>query len=217
MGVTGARTVDAEQRKQLWEEVGIEDEHTDEEPHPAAEYLEKQDPDDEDGLKLPPAEHVLETGEYICNADRIDKKPHITNENIWWRNSKGDFVVETIEQKGHKYRDMAVYRDHGIMPEPDRVWNQSMEQLFERAVSQIENDPEMSNDLALFIGLNNIPDHHHVVVSDIEAGTGEPLEDLRKLDNFALYDLSADYSIDEPEYFEIGDVRGERGLKPYIT
>ncbi|MBC5792936.1 MAG: hypothetical protein H8Z69_02735 [Nanohaloarchaea archaeon] len=220
MGAVGARKVDGKYRKQLWGQIGVEDEHTEEDPHPVAKYLEQAEAVDR-GYALPEAEEVLQPNQrddYCCNADRIDKKPHSARERIWWRNNEGDYVVETVNMKGHEYRDMAVYRQHGVIPTENSEWDEAVEHLFSRAALQVRNDPEVSNDLALFVGLNDIPNHHHIVVSDIDGGQGETLSDLEQIDNFALYDLSGDeYSIEKPDYFEIGDKRGEIGLEPYIT
>ncbi len=218
MGISGARIVDGKQKKQLWKEVGIRDEHTEEDPHPVAEYLQEPKRNTKEQIILPSSEEIPGRNNSICSLDRIDKPPHYTKENIWWKNNTGDYEVETEDSKGHNHRTMSVYREHGVIPrENDRPWKQTLEEMFNRTARRIKIDDKVSDDLAIFVGLNQVPEHHHVVASDIDGGAGEALDDLKQLDNFALYDISDDYSFQDPDYVEIGDARGEIGLEPYIS
>lgn len=153
-----------------------------------------------------------------CALCRIDKTPHTAGENIYWRDSDGNFVVEAANKKGHPVRNMMVYGEHGYLPTQADLEVQDEDpfrRLFEVTAPQIYNSEQIDdNQLIQTIGMNSVPGHTHVMASNLETDDDEPT-DHHLTGSYVRWDLSdGEYSFENPDEVMIRDNIGREVLDP---
>jgi len=123
----------------------------------------------------------LET-DRICEPCRISLYPFSSDESVYWQDEDG-YVVETATKKGHEIRNMAVHREHGVVPVADRL-----EGLYDRLL-EITAGQVGDGEVIVYGSMQTFPDHLHLCASDLE---GEDLEDIHDYHRYAVEDGDAE-------------------------
>ncbi len=187
-----------------------------------AEILSAETEKAEDGgYRLPENRNDLGVKESSCNLDSINRFPKSSRENIFLRDSRGNYIVETADKKGHEVRNMLVYHDHGVIPQPEdfdyeNVSGNMFEDFLELTASQIRNNDQVEDKMALIIGLTSEPRHYHLIASDLDGGNPAEIQDLEEVNNYIYWDLSDEFKPEEPESMRFGDKRSI-GLEPFYS
>ncbi|QKQ98778.1 hypothetical protein GKQ38_04610 [Candidatus Nanohaloarchaea archaeon] len=151
-----------------------------------------------------------------CALCRIDKTPHTAGENIYWRDSDDNYVVEAANKKGHPVRNMMVYGDHGYFPTDADMEMQDEDpfrRLFEISASQVYHSEDIDDDqLIQTVGMNSVPGHAHVMASNLDIEADETT-DHALTGSYIRWDLSdGDYSFENPDEVMIRDSIGREVL-----
>jgi hypothetical protein len=153
-----------------------------------------------------------------CPLCRINKTPYSSQENIYWKDKDGNYIVEAANQKKHPVRNMMVYSEHGYLPGESDLEAQEKDpfrRLFEITASQVYNSSKAyDNQLIQTIGMNSVPDHAHVMASNLEIEGDEPT-DHQLTGSYIRWDLSdGQYSFKNPDEILIRDNIGRQALYP---
>lgn len=174
-------------------------------------FLEKalpEDPDYTSDYDLP--------GQDYCQLCEIHVPPVEEDEEIFYENSNF-YVVDTVAgpgdeekgwdngRKGHDVRNMAVWKEHGVLPRSAYAGQTEMvEKLRDITASQIGNGRQI-----IYGSMSSMPDHFHFVSSDLETHpSAEP--DLGSINNYHLY------QVENGEAIELLDVKARDKLGRYL-